>query len=854
MSKKPEGWKELDSQAADEAVRYENPIPSRLFIMEILENRGAPASHKALCQELGVNSTEQQEALLFRLKAMIRDGQLLETRKGTYGLLSKMDLVTGRIQGNKEGFGFLIPDEGGDDFYLSWKEMRKCFDGDRAVVRGTGIDRRGRKEGQIVEIIERKTTQLVGRFYTEHDNVFVTPENQRIDREILIKQGPLMPTHGQYVLVEIIEQPSRRTQPVGLVKEILGDRQDAGMEVDVAVRTHDIPHEWPPEVEEQVSRLSEKVTEKDKKLRIDLRDTPFVTIDGEDARDFDDAVYCETKKSGGWRLFVAIADVSHYVKVGTALDKEAFNRGTSVYFPGHVIPMLPEILSNGLCSLNPEVDRLAMVCEMTISANGKMSGYKFYEGLIKSHARLTYSKVWKMLSDPKGEEGGPLREQYKAQVPHVEELYNLFKVLKGVRSERGTIDFETIETQIVFGRNRKIEKIIPAERNDAHKLIEECMLSANVCAAKFLEKHKIPGLYRVHQGPTLEKKLNLTSFLSSLGLSLPSKGEIKPAYFKALLESVKERPDYNVIQTVVLRSMSQAVYTSDNQGHFGLAFDQYAHFTSPIRRYPDLLVHRAIRHVIRSGIETRHVQRVGAKEMNKKTIYPYDGNEVHSMGEHCSSTERRADLASRDAMDWLKCEYMQQHIGQTYTGVIASVTGFGLFVRLNEVYVEGLIHVTSLPGDYYHFDGSHHRLVGERTGKIYRLGDEIEINVARVNLDDQKIDFELSSAPGLKPAARKGRKPSAGGPSGKGAGKDSGQLNSVTKSRAAKRALLDKAKDEEQSNKATKKRKPNKKQRTRAKNRKQTDQDKAAPASVSAPAPTVKKPVSRKPRKRTTKK
>ena len=836
----PKGWQDLDSQAADEAARYENPVPSRIFIMDSLEKRGAPASHKVLCRELGVTEPEQQEALLFRLKAMIRDGQLLETRKGTFGLLSKMDLVKGRIQGNKEGFGFLIPDDGGADFYLSWKEMRKCFDGDRAVVRETGMDRKGRREGQIVEIIERNTTQLVGRFYAENEHTFVVPENSRIDREILIKPGALMPSHGQYVLVELITQPGKRTQPVGLVKEVLGDRQDAGMEVEVAVRTHDIPHVWPAEVEEQCRKFSTEVAERDKKHRIDLRKTPLVTIDGEDARDFDDAVYCETKKSGGWRLYVAIADVSHYVRPGTALDKEAINRGTSVYFPGHVIPMLPEVLSNGLCSLNPDVDRLAMVCEMTISAKGKLTGYKFYEGLIRSHARLTYTQVWTMLSEPDSEEGKKLRAEREAVVPHVEELYNLFKTLKGVRADRGTIDFETVETQIIFGRNRKIDKIVPAERNDAHKLIEECMLCANVSAAKFLEKHKIPGLYRVHEGPTLEKRLNLNSFMASLGLSLPP-GDLKPAHFQQLLESVKERPDYNVIQTMVLRSMSQAVYTPDNQGHFGLAFDQYAHFTSPIRRYPDLLVHRAIRHVVRSTIETRHVKRTEASVMNKKTIYPYDGNEVHSFGEHFSTTERRADLASRDAMDWLKCEYMQQHIGQSFSGVISAVTGFGLFVALNDIFVEGLIHVTSLPGDYYHYDNAHQQLVGERTGKTYRLGDDIEITVANVNLDDQKVDFALASE-GVQRPARKGRKPSS-----KSGGKGGKQLSSVAKSRAAKKALLENAKAEEGKKKPSKKRKPAGKKKPKAK---ATGKKKAGDSSAKASANPAPKPPSRQPRKR----
>ncbi len=779
------GWKDQDSQAADEAARYENPIPSRLFIMETLEKRGAPTSHRSLCRELGVEDEEQKEALMFRLKAMIRDGQLLQNRKNAFALISKLDLIKGRVQGNKDGFGFLIPDEGGEDLYLSPREMRQLFDGDRAVVRETGTDHRGRREGQLVEVIERNTTQLVGRFYTESGAAFVVPENQRINREVIVQPGPLMPTDGQYVLLEITEQPGKRNMPMGIIKEILGDRADAGMEIDVAVRTHNIPHVWPEDVEKQCRKFKAEVAERDKPRRVDLRDTPFVTIDGEDARDFDDAVYCETKKSGGWRLYVAIADVSHYVKPTTALDKEAENRGTSVYFPGHVIPMLPEILSNGLCSLNPDVDRLAMVCEMTISAAGKLSGYKFYEGLIRSHARLTYNQVWEMLSRPLSDEGKQYRKDRKALVPHIEELYNLYNTLIKVRAERGTIDFETVETQIVFGRNRKIDQIVPAVRNDAHKIIEECMLCANVSAAKFLAKHNLPGLYRVHEGPTLEKRLNLNSFLGSLGLSVPS-GKITPADIQILLSKVKDRPDYQVIQTVVLRSMSQAIYTNDNQGHFGLAFKEYAHFTSPIRRYPDLLVHRAIRHIIRSDITSRHVQRTGAKTLSKKSIYPYEAESIHQLGEHCSGTERRADLATRDAMDWLKCEYMQQHIGQTFTGVVSAVTGFGLFVELRDVYVEGLVHVTGLPDDYYHYDNVHHRMRGERSGRTFGLGDELEVIVSSVNLDDKKIDFELVST--VRSGKRKPSK-SSSGQSASGA-----PFGNRFKSAAAKAKLLREAK------------------------------------------------------------
>ncbi|MDP0561400.1 MAG: ribonuclease R [Candidatus Endonucleobacter sp. (ex Gigantidas childressi)] len=739
-----EWWKDSDPQAEQEASRYANPIPSRQFIMQFLEDRGLPIGHNSICQEMGVTEEDRQEALMYRLKAMIRDGQLLQNRKGAFVLISKLDLIKGRVQGNKEGYGFLIPDDGQGDLYLSAREMRQVFDGDRALVRESGLDRRGRKEGKIVEVLERNTKQIVGRYFEESGAAYVTPENARIGREVIVQHGPLMAVSGQYVLLEIIEQPGPRSLPIGLVKEILGDRADAGMEIEVALRTHDIPHVWSDEVKKECERFNAEVLERDKKNRVDLRKVPFVTIDGEDARDFDDAVCCKAQKGGGWRLYVAIADVSHYVRVNSALDIEAKERGTSVYFPGHVVPMLPEVLSNGLCSLNPEVDRLAMVCEITISAQGKLSDYIFYEGLIRSHARLTYDQVWEMLSVPLSAEGEAMRKQRVALVPHIEELYRVYRALRKTRETRGAIDFDTVETRIVFGENRKIDRIVPTERNEAHKLIEECMLCANVVSARFLEHHGVPGLFRVHEGPTVEKRLNLNNFLGSLGLSVPA-GKIEPKDIQALMEAVRERPDAHVIQTVVLRSMSQAVYTASNQGHFGLAFQAYTHFTSPIRRYPDLLTHRAIRHIIRSNIESGQVKRTEAKELNKKVIYPYDASAVEIMGEHCSRTERRADEATRDATDWLKCEYMQQHLGQAFKGVVSSVTSFGLFVELKDIFVEGLVHISSLPGDYYHFDATHHRLNGERTGTSFRLGDEINVTVSRVSQDDKKIDFELSS-------------------------------------------------------------------------------------------------------------
>ena len=585
------------------------------------------------------------------------------------------------------------------------------------------------------------------------------PDNQRISQDILIaNDNVLQAKHGQYVTVRITHQPNKRNQAVGEVAEILGEHMAPGMEIDVAIRTHEIPHEWPAEASNEAAQLKAEVTEADKQDRIDLRDMPFVTIDGEDARDFDDAVYCRKRTLGGWRLYVAIADVSHYVRIGTALDAEAHRRATSVYFPERVIPMLPEAISNGLCSLNPHVDRLVMVCEMTISGNGKLGGYQFYEGLIHSHARLTYTKVGAML-DGDDEQCLPLRQEYDHVVKPVDQLHKLYSALRSARDARGAIDFETQETRIIFGEDRKIDAIVPVHRNDAHKLIEECMLAANVSTAKFLEKHKLDGLFRVHKGPKPSKLENLRGFLGEMGLSLKGGDEPQPKHYQALLSSIKDRPDANLVQTVMLRSLSQAVYTPENEGHFGLGYSAYAHFTSPIRRYPDLLVHRAIRSVIQSKQSSRYVKRITATQKQPASPwYPYSTANVVVFGEHCSTAERRADAAVWDVEGWLKCEYMQGHIGDYFYGTINAVTSFGLFVELEDVYVEGLVHISALPGDYYHFDAAKHCLQGERSGKSFRLGDTIEVQVVRVDLDEKKIDFELADAP-PKPKSKPKAKP-----------------------------------------------------------------------------------------------
>ncbi len=719
--------KKRDPHQAREAQRYDNPIPSREFIMELLAEQGLPLSFKEISAHLQLVEEDQLIALDRRLGAMLRDGQLLKNRKNGFCLINKQDLIAGRVTGHPDGFGFLIPDEGGDDLFLTPREMRKVMHGDRAVARIAGIDHRGRREGAIVEVLERRHTSVVGRLKIEGGIGFVDPDNKRMTHEIIVPADDLLGAQqGDFVVVELVVQPTSRSQPVGRVIEVLGNHLAPGMETDVAIRSHGIPIEWPEAVQQAVVDLSPEVPDSAKQNRVDLRHLPLVTIDGDDSRDFDDAVYCEATNKG-WKLIVAIADVSAYVKPGDALDSEALARGNSVYFPDRVVPMLPEILSNGLCSLNPAVDRLCLCCEMTIDADGKISRSRFFEGVMHSHARLTYTKVARILVERDAE----LLAEYHELLPHLESLYALYHVLVAARRTRGAIDFETVETRIIFGDEGKIADIVPVVRNDAHKIIEECMLAANVATARFLEKKKIPSLYRVHEGPTAEKLVDLRQFLSELGLSLPGGAKPEAGDYAKLLENVCKRPDAQLIQTVLLRSLSQAVYTTENVGHFGLAYGAYAHFTSPIRRYPDLLVHRAIKHAIGEGT---------AETFN------YSAMELQSHGEHCSTTERRADDATRDALDTLKCEYMLNKVGEQFDGIITSVTSFGLFVMLTNVYIDGLVHITALDKDYFHFDPVGHRLTGERSGKVYRLGDPLRIQIAAVNVDDRKIDFVLEDA------------------------------------------------------------------------------------------------------------
>lgn len=730
-----------------EAQKYDNPIPSREFITAHLEKRKGPATHPELCDELNLTSEDAIEALRRRLIAMVRDGQLLCSRRGSFGLIDKMDLVRGRVQGHPDGFGFLIPDQGGQDFLLNHRQMSCCFDGDIVLARKGRRDHRGRTEATITEILERNTQELVGRFHWEGGFGVVHPENKRIAQDILIPAKDTETANdGDIVVVEIIEQPEFRKQPIGKVTQVMGAHMAPGMEIDIALRTYDIPHTWPYEVEEQCVGFGKDVEEADKDNRVDLRSKAFVTIDGEDARDFDDAVFAQPMKNGNIRLYVAIADVSHYVQLDSPLDHEARSRGTSVYFPERVVPMLPEVLSNGLCSLNPKTDRLSLVCEMEVSTTGIVENFRFMEGVIHSHARLTYTKVGEVIEAKDNGIRAEIKKSYGQNVlQNLDCLYDVYRRFRIARSARGAIEYETRETRIVFNDEQKIDRIVATERNEAHRLIEECMLAANVSAATFLEQLKIPCLYRVHDAPSFERLENLREYMGEQGLALG--GGLKPQAkdYQKLLTQITGRDDFELLQTVMLRSMAQAVYQPDNIGHFGLAFERYAHFTSPIRRYPDLLVHRAIRSVIRSKKRTTLVKREkGAEPLSAAEIYPYDEKAMFELGEHCSMTERRADEATWDVIAWLKCEYMSDHIGDEFMGTISSVTNFGLFVQLDDVYVDGLVHISSLQSDYYQYQEATHRLVGDRTRITYGLGDKLKVKVVRVSLDERKIDFELA--------------------------------------------------------------------------------------------------------------
>ena len=691
---------------AERAPRGEAGQHSRQ-ILAALERAGSPLTPGELAKALRLARSEK-DAFQKTLSALERAGDIVRNRAGALLVARRIAVLAGRVEGHPDGHGFLVPDDGGASVFLPPAEMRQAIHRDRASVRVTGRDHRGRPVGEIVEILERGSRRIVGRLRSEHGVLFLAPEDRRIAHDILVPPADLGSAKpGQVVTVELVAQPTRHAQPIGRVAEVLGQYADPGMEIEIALRKFDLPHEFSKKAQAASRAFPDSVQLQDLQNRRDLRDLQLVTIDGETARDFDDAVYCR-REGRGFRLWVAIADVSHYVGDGDALDLDARERGTSVYFPRRVIPMLPEKLSNGLCSLNPGVDRLAMACEMQVDAAGRVEDYRFYPAVMRSQARLTYTEVWQKISSGKAPE-------------HLKNLYELFKLLLAERNRRGAIDFETVETRMIFDPRGKIEKIVPEPRNDAHRVIEECMLAANVCAGDFIAQRRHPALYRVHDVPSAERVAALRDFLAELGLQLPG-GEIpRPKDYAELLNQIRKRPDFALLQTILLRSLKQAVYSPSNLGHFGLAFEAYVHFTSPIRRYPDLLVHRVIK-----------------KLLSKSR---YENVDWEALGRHCSETERRADDASRDVENWLKCYYMRDHVGRTFTGTITGVAPFGLFVTLDEYFVDGLVHISELGRDYFQYDATRHMLLGERTGKRFRLADRMKVKLVRVDLESRKIDL-----------------------------------------------------------------------------------------------------------------
>ncbi len=819
-------------------------IPSREEILGILRTATGPNDMATIATSLKVQP-EELEGLTRRLNAMERDGQIKADRKGFYQLANQTSFIEGRVSGHREGYGFLIPDDASADIFLPEKEMQKVLNGDRVQVRVMGNDKRGRPEGMIVEVVARANTHVIGRLLNENGVWVVAPEDKRIGQDIILKGNVSKAKAGQVVSVELIEQPSRYAQPVGKIVEVLGDIDDPGMEIEIAVRKYGVPHEFSEAAKKLAAKLPSVVGDADLDDRVDLRDIPMVTIDGEDARDFDDAVYCEPYKIGranGYRLIVAIADVSHYVKPNDALDIDAIERSTSVYFPRRVIPMLPEKLSNGLCSLNPAVDRLTLVCDAIITAKGEIKAYQFYPAVIHSAARLTYTEVADILSNTKGTLAG----KRPALVPHLLHLYEVFQALLVARHQRGAIDFETTETYIVCNANGKIEQILPRTRNDAHRLIEECMLAANVCAADLLKQHEHPGVFRVHAGPTKEKLTQVRTFLKQVGLFLGGGDKPSASDYAELMPKIKARPDAALLQTMLLRSMQQAVYSPENIGHFGLSYEAYAHFTSPIRRYPDLLTHRAIKAILLGkryspkGIDTASLNTMLSPAARKAAAKDKaDGKKKsegdiavwEALGVHCSANERRADEASRDVEAWLKCYFVRDKLGEEFTGTISGVTTFGIFVQLDALFIEGLVHITELGADYYQFDDARHELRGERTGKRYQLTDRVTVQISRVDLDARKIDLRLVTEPGihtvLKNEARRADEKQAKVKKGqpvatlpvpnskpaKAAKSGNGTSNGASKASRAKPATMAKAATEKKSRSAGAHPKPGRKKR-----------------------------------------
>jgi len=709
--------------------------PVAFSVTETLQEAGRPLLFDELAVRVGAINSAARKRLQEQLESALQRGELVRNRREEYCLRARLPLIVGTVAGHRDGHGFVHPDDRSPPIMLPYRQMREVMHGDRVAMRISGQDHRGRPEGSVVEVLERGTSEIVGRLYDESGICYLVPDNPRIAHRVLVPREYLAGAKaGQVVLVKLVEQPSRTAQPLGHVVRVLGEHAAPGMETEIAIHSHGLPFEFPGAAVAEAESFGDAVSAAAKRGREDIRDLPLVTIDGEDARDFDDAVWCEPVR-GGWRLIVAIADVASYVAVDSALDQEAQHRGTSVYFPNRVLPMLPEALSNGLCSLNPQVDRLCLCCEMKVDAQGKVTRARFFEGLMKSQARLTYTKVAAYLAAP----AACVDTDVVARGEQLVNLHAVFRALLGARERRGALDFDAPELKVRFDSAGRIAAFVEQPRNDAHRLIEECMIAANVQAARFLKKHRLPTLYRVHGQPEADRLEQLRQFLSGFGVELPRDRDLTPQDLNEVLQRVAGNAESPLIQTVVVRSMPQAAYQPENVGHFGLALAEYAHFTSPIRRYPDLLVHRGIRHILRGGTAQ---------------TFEYSPGRMAELGQQCSFTERRADDATRDAMSWLKCEYMQNRIGEEFEALVTGVVDFGLFVQAKGLQIDGLVHVSGLGADYFSRDRSGYRIIGARSGRVFRLGDRLRVRLTNVVIDERKIDFELAEQNSARQAAR----------------------------------------------------------------------------------------------------
>ena len=745
-----------DPFASRESKKYDDPIPSREYIMKVLGDSSAPVKFKSLIEKLGITKEDHITSLKYRLGAMERDGQVLRNRKKSYCLVDKIQLFPGKVVVKNNGFGFVDLDINNQKLLLSYKDLRTVFHGDKVLV--TRVDDRalGKKRGELVEITERSIEKLTGVLHDQGDFFTLDPDNKEVIQKIIIsKSNSGKAKDKQLVEINILEYPTKYCPTIAKVTKIIGKHgieKGSLNEIRLALKKYEIPHEWPEELQPELDKIPEKVTPAAKKDRLDLRELPLVTIDGIDAKDFDDAVYCQRKKNkSGWKLWVAIADVSFYVRPGMTLDEQAYERGTSVYFPNKVIPMLPEKLSNGLCSLVPDQERLCFACEMDISNDGEVQKYKFVPAVMKSWARLTYTQVKEYLEDNSQELVDKYQKETKGKakdksivLDNLNDLYNLHKILIKNRNIRGALDFFLPEPLIEFTEDNKIKAINVAQRTVAHSIIEECMLLTNISAAQFAKKHKLPVLYRNHETPSQDKYDNLRDYLKPFGLVLGGGKSPEPKHFNALLTKIHSRKDGAILQLVVLRTMNQAVYEEENKGHFGLAYEEYTHFTSPIRRYPDLLLHRFIHHLY---IKDKRFAKLSANiKISKKDVNLYynpTDKLISEQGVHCTRTEKRADEATRSVVGWLKCEYMENKVGTIYDATITSVTSFGSFVQLRNVYIEGLVHISTLFSDYYEYDEKNLRLIGSATGIVHKIGDSVKVKLTRVDVINRLIDFNL---------------------------------------------------------------------------------------------------------------